>query len=44
MLINGIDVNIKLTCALGAFCLFAPSDDNNARIKNLDATLIITQV
>ena len=44
MLINYVDVNIKLTRALDAFYLLAPSDDNKVRIKILDATLFIAQV
>jgi len=44
MLINGVDMNIKLTCAPDAFYLLTPSDDNKVRIKILDATLFITQV
>jgi len=44
MLINGVDMNIKLTRALDAFYLLAASDDNKVRIKILDATLFITQV
>jgi hypothetical protein len=44
MLINGVDMNIKLTRAPDAFYLLGPSDDNKVRIKNLDATLFITQV
>jgi len=44
MLINGVDMNIKLTRAPDAFYLLAPSDDNKVRIKILDATLFITQV
>jgi len=44
MLINGVDMNIKLTSAPEAFHLLAPSDDTKLRIKILDATLFITQV
>jgi len=44
MLINGVDMNIKLTRAPEAYYLLAPSDDNNVRIKILDATIFITQV
>jgi hypothetical protein len=44
MLINGVDMNIKLTRALDAFYLLTPLDDNKLRIKILDATLFITQV
>ena len=44
MLINGVDMNIKLTRAPDPFYLLAPSDDNKVRIKIFDATLFITQV
>ena len=44
MWINGVDMNIKLTCAPEAFYLLAPLDDIKLRIKILDATLFITQV
>jgi hypothetical protein len=44
MLINGVDMNIKLTRALDAFYILVHSDDNKVRIKILDATLFITQV
>ena len=44
MLINGVDMNIKLTRAPESFYLLAPSDDAKVRIKILDATLFITQV
>jgi len=44
MLINGVDMNIKLTRAPEAFYLFGPSDDTKLRIKILDATLFITHV
>jgi hypothetical protein len=44
MLINGVDMNIKLTRAPEAFYLLGPSDDTKLRIKILDATLFITQV
>ena len=44
MLINGVDMNIKLTRAPEAFYLLAHSDDNMLRIKILDATHFITQV
>jgi len=33
MLINGVDMNIKLTRAPEAFYFLAPSDDNKVRIK-----------
>ena len=39
MLINGVDMNIKLTRAPEALYLMAPSDDTKLRIKILDATL-----
>jgi hypothetical protein len=44
MLINGEDMNIKLTRAPEAFYLFGPSDDTKVHIKILDATLFIMQV
>jgi hypothetical protein len=44
MLINGVDMNIKLARAPEAFYLLAPSDDTKVHIKILDATLFITQV
>ena len=44
MLINGVDLNIKLTRAPEAFYLLARSDDNKLGIKIIDATLFITQV
>jgi len=44
MLINGVDMNIKLTRAPLAFFLLAPSDDRKLRIKILDASLFINQV
>jgi hypothetical protein len=43
MLINGVDMNIKLTRAPDAFYILAPSDDK-VRIKILDATLFMTHV
>jgi hypothetical protein len=42
MLINGADMNIKLTRAPEAFYLLASSDDTKLRIKILGATLFIT--
>jgi len=39
MLINGVDMNIKLTRAPEAFYLLAPTDDTKVRIRILDATL-----
>jgi len=44
MLINFVDMNIKLAGATESFYLLAPSDDNTLRIKILEATLFITQV
>ena len=44
MLINGVDMNIKLTRAPEAFYLLGNSDDVKVRIKILDATLFITQI
>ena len=44
MLINGVDMNVKLTRSLDAFYLLASSDDKKVRIKILDATLFITHV
>ena len=43
-LINGVDMNIKLTRTPEAFYLLAPLDDTKLRIKILDATLFILQV
>jgi len=39
MLINSVDMNIKLTRKPEAFYLLAPKDDIKVRIKILDATL-----
>ena len=39
MLINGVDMNIKLTRTPEAFYLLAPTNDIILRIKILDATL-----
>ena len=44
MLINCVDMNMKLTRTQEAFYLLAPNDDTKVRIKSLDATLFITQV
>ena len=44
MLINGVDMNIKLTRAPEAFYNLVPSDDTKLRIKILDATHFVTQV
>jgi hypothetical protein len=43
MLINGVDMNIKLTCAPEAFYLLGPTDAK-VRIKILDATFFVTEV
>jgi len=43
MLINGVDINMKLTRAPESFYLLAPSGDNKVHIKILEATLFITQ-
>ena len=43
MLINGVDINIKLTRAPESFYLGGPSGDNKVRIKILYDTLFITQ-
>jgi hypothetical protein len=44
LLLNGVDMNIKLTRAPEAFYLLGPSDDSKVRIKIMDATLFLTQV
>ena len=44
MLINGVDMKMKITRKPEALCLLAPTDDRKVRIKILDATLFITQV
>jgi hypothetical protein len=44
MLINGVDMNIKLTRAPESFYLSAPSDDNKVRIKILDANIFVSQI
>jgi len=44
MLINDVDINIKLTRTPEALYSFAPTDDTKVRIKILEATLFITQV
>jgi hypothetical protein len=44
MLINGVDMNIKLTRAPEAFYLLGPSDDAKLHIKILDAILFDTPV
>jgi len=42
MLINGVDMNIKLPREPEDSYLMFPSDDNKVRVKILDATLFIT--
>jgi hypothetical protein len=44
MLINGVDMNIKLNRAPETFYLLRPIDDTKVRIKILDASLFTTQV
>jgi hypothetical protein len=44
MLINCVDMNIKITRTSEAFYLLAPTDDTKVRIKRLDGTLFINQV
>ena len=44
MLINGLNINIRLTRAPEAFNLFGPTDDPKERIKILDATHFVTQI
>jgi len=44
ILINGVDMNIKLTRTPEAFYLLTPNDDTKVRINILDANLFITQV
>jgi hypothetical protein len=44
MLINGVDINIKMTRAPEAFYLLAPNDHTKVRIKILDVTVFINQV
>jgi len=44
ILINGADIDTKLTRTPEAFYLFALNDDTKVRIEILDATLFITQV
>jgi hypothetical protein len=43
MLINGVDMNIKLTRASEAFYLLGTTDDIKVRIKISDATLFLNQ-
>jgi hypothetical protein len=40
MLINVVDMNIKLARAPEAFCLLEAADDIKVRIEILDATLL----
>jgi hypothetical protein len=44
MLINHVDMNIKLTSAPESFYLWGPSEDTKERIKILEATLFVTHV
>jgi hypothetical protein len=44
MLINGFDMNIKLTRTSEAFYLLGPFDDTKVRIKIMDATLFLTHI
>jgi hypothetical protein len=44
MLLNGVDMNIRLTRAPEAFYLLGMSDDVEVRIKILDATLFVNQI
>jgi hypothetical protein len=44
MLINDVDMNIKLTRAPETFYLLGPSDDAKLRITISDATLFVTQI
>jgi hypothetical protein len=41
MLINGVDMNIKLTRTSESFYLLGPSDDTKVRIKIMDASLLL---
>jgi hypothetical protein len=43
IVINGVNMNIKITRAPESLYILAPSDDNKVRIKILEATLFITQ-
>jgi hypothetical protein len=43
MLINGVDINIRLTPAPEAFYLLGTTDDVKVRIKILGDTLFVTQ-
>jgi hypothetical protein len=42
MLINGVDMNIKLTRTPEAFYSLAPNNDTKVRIKILDAKIALT--
>jgi hypothetical protein len=44
MLINTVDMSMKLTHKTEAFNLFAPNDDTKVGIKIFDATVFITEV
>ena len=44
MLINSVDINIRLTRAPEAFYLLGPSDDTKVRIKIVDATLFVSPI
>ena len=44
MLINGVDMNSRLTREPEAVCLLGPSDDTKIRIKTLDATICDPQI
>ena len=44
MLINGVDMNIKLRLTPDSFYLLTLSDDTKVRTKILDVNLFITQV
>jgi len=44
MVINGVDMNIKLTRSPVTFCLLAPSDDIKLRVKILNDILFFIQV
>jgi hypothetical protein len=43
MLLNGVDMNIKLTRAPESFYLLGPSDDTKVRVMIENATLHVTQ-
>jgi hypothetical protein len=44
MLINGVDMNIRVTRAPEAFYLLGSADDPKVRIKIKNATLLVTQI